>query len=201
MGNDEEEYQEQTEVSRPLLSRLNRLDSLMKRLGGRKNLWANKSSTKDDTNTSADRLDGRCFMPLNVAIQEPCSKGSLLDRIASLEDRLVQLCLEIECYRKSCSSSVYTSSGASSSSNSGSKTERTSSYPTFSSKQNPQCKKQTQVPSSTIPHEFEPQNLKVSSSIKQHPKPQGSSRDKKTGRKGKKKNLAPSWPHLKILGC
>ena len=77
--------------------------SQMKRLGGRKNLWANKSSTKDDTNTSADRLDGRCFMPLNVAIQEPCSKGSLLDRIASLEDRLVHVrlyfCLQFHSFR------------------------------------------------------------------------------------------------------
>ncbi|KAK9667838.1 hypothetical protein RND81_13G014600 [Saponaria officinalis] len=35
-------------------------------------------------------------MPLELAVEEVQSKGSLLDRIASLEARLVQLCLLIE---------------------------------------------------------------------------------------------------------
>ncbi|KAL3497784.1 hypothetical protein ACH5RR_040516 [Cinchona calisaya] len=199
MDNDEE-YPGQIKVSKPLLSRLNRLDSLMKHLGEKKNLWGKKSSQDDN---SKGRLDGKC-MPLNVAIEEVCSKGSLLDRIASLEDRLLQICLEIESYRRSCSSSTNTSSGASSASNNGSKSERISSYPTFGNKLNPQCKKQPQLPFNRSQVETEApqpqQKLKLCSSMREQPKLQEKTKDKKTGRKGKK-NIVPNWPRLKILGC
>ncbi|XP_058104282.1 uncharacterized protein LOC131248185 [Magnolia sinica] len=72
----------------PILPRLDRLDSLMKCLEGKYNLskWCDNPIWA---------VENRC-RPLDLAVKEVYTKGSVLDRIASLENRFLQLSLEIE---------------------------------------------------------------------------------------------------------
>ncbi|XP_031394497.1 uncharacterized protein LOC116205937 isoform X1 [Punica granatum] len=67
----------------PLISRLDHLDFIMKRLESKHDLpkWASRSSE---------------IVPLDLAIGEVYCKGSLIDRVNSLEHRLLQLLLEID---------------------------------------------------------------------------------------------------------
>ncbi|CAI9095362.1 OLC1v1031296C3 [Oldenlandia corymbosa var. corymbosa] len=201
----------------------NRLNSFMRRFGGKKKnkkmVWGKKIISShidvdDDDDNDVDHEEeeedgsfgnllfgGKQHLELDD--DDLMAKASLLERIASLEDRLLQMCMEIESYRRSCSSSsLNTSSGASSSSNNGSRFERMSSYPTFVYK--PQSIPQPQAPYNLSAFETEtpqPQAkiTKTSSSVKE----QANIKTKKDGEKGRKlKNgNSPNWPRLKILGC
>ncbi|XP_048500767.1 uncharacterized protein LOC104892915 isoform X2 [Beta vulgaris subsp. vulgaris] len=71
-----------------LISRLDHLDSMMNYLDGRKYSsarWANDGAV----------VKKEC-VPLDLALKEAQSKGSILERITSLEQQLIQLCLDIE---------------------------------------------------------------------------------------------------------
>ncbi|XP_057521269.1 uncharacterized protein LOC130801428 [Amaranthus tricolor] len=80
--------------SMPLISRLDHLDSMMYGLEGKK-----YSSARWGCEGSAPvfgvwtRSES---VPLDFAVKEAQSKGSILDRITSLEERLIQVIQEIE---------------------------------------------------------------------------------------------------------
>ncbi|XP_056689797.1 uncharacterized protein [Spinacia oleracea] len=75
-----------------LISRLDYLDSKINYLEGRK---CSSARWTGDGALVGGVVNREC-VPLDLAVMEAQSKGSLLDRIASLEDRLIQVCLHIE---------------------------------------------------------------------------------------------------------
>ncbi|XP_072958375.1 uncharacterized protein [Typha angustifolia] len=83
-----------------LLPRLDRLDALMNYLESKHN-----SSRWSD---GVFRPIRKRSIPLDCAIQEAHAKGSLLNRVASLEHRLAQISLEMEGSSVSSSSTVHT---------------------------------------------------------------------------------------------
>ncbi|KAK4729318.1 hypothetical protein R3W88_022306 [Solanum pinnatisectum] len=131
---------------------------------------------------------------MKVAIQEASSTKSLLERINSLETRLIQLCLEIENARTCSTSSNIETPFAEKSKNNDAKRQAASSYPIFDF-----LKKQS--------HNLA-QDLEQSTCMKKKKKPLHFGRSKSTkdienitSKNGKKKSLKASWPHLRILGC
>ncbi|XP_020259498.1 uncharacterized protein LOC109835945 isoform X2 [Asparagus officinalis] len=86
--------------SAPLLPRLDRLDVLM-------NYVEKKSNLPRRNNHMTSPFERRCI-PLDVALSEARSRGSLLDRVALLEHRLIQLTLEMESNSDSSCSTLYT---------------------------------------------------------------------------------------------
>ncbi|CAN1356897.1 hypothetical protein LINPERPRIM_LOCUS44085 [Linum perenne] len=85
----------------PIVSRLDHLDSLMKFLEGKQN--SQKCLNGGGTADTAKLQQNAALM--EVAMKEAYFKGSLLDRVASLEHRLFQLCMEMESTSTSASSS------------------------------------------------------------------------------------------------
>ncbi|KAI4369942.1 hypothetical protein MLD38_018333 [Melastoma candidum] len=69
-----------------LVARLDHLDFVLNRLE------AKQDPKKMGSRTSAERE----FLPLNVAVRDAYFKGSLLDRVATLENRLFRLYLEMD---------------------------------------------------------------------------------------------------------
>ncbi|KAJ6347806.1 hypothetical protein OIU76_004321 [Salix suchowensis] len=93
--------------SMPLVSRLDHLDFAMKYLEGKQHLpkWRGNCSVGGA---------GRQSMTMDLAVKEAYLKGSLMDRVACLEHRLFQLCLELDSSSTSATSSRtsgYASSG------------------------------------------------------------------------------------------
>uniref|UniRef100_A0A5B7C0I3 Uncharacterized protein n=1 Tax=Davidia involucrata TaxID=16924 RepID=A0A5B7C0I3_DAVIN len=168
----------------PLVSRLDRLDSIMKYIEGKQNI------SRWSSHNSVGRMERQCI-PLDLALREAHSKGSLLDRVASLEDRLVQVCLEIEASHIS-HSTVQTSREASSSHGS-----KSCSLPTFNSP-NPKYKGQPRVHINRF--EFQGKSQRLQQRLKQTSPTKQQLGDEKTWKSGKK-GMPPSWPHLKMLGC
>ncbi|XP_021765470.1 uncharacterized protein LOC110729993 [Chenopodium quinoa] len=74
-----------------LNSRLDHLDSTIKYLEGRK--CSSARWTNDGAGLGAVNRD---CIPIDLAVKEAQSKGSILDRITSLEERLIQVCSLIE---------------------------------------------------------------------------------------------------------
>nr|XP_011465160.1 PREDICTED: UPF0396 protein CG6066 [Fragaria vesca subsp. vesca] len=155
-------------------------------------------------------------MPVDMALKETHFKGSLMDRVAALENRLFQLCLE-----KESSSSSSTSTQASSGEtywSYRSKGESSCSLPTFTSNipflqdlhnirlsqihdTRPEIQEQPDT-------ENEPKQKKSSSSPaqqkhrkKKKKKITWANKDEKSLKTGKKRISFISWPHLKMLGC
>ncbi|XP_054808379.1 uncharacterized protein LOC129310538 [Prosopis cineraria] len=179
--------------SLPLVSRLDHLEFIIKYLErkqrGGSNAYAEKQS-----------------VPLDFTAKQSYYKDTLLlDRVASLEQRLFQLCMEMDSSSSSYLMSLASTqtSGESSSSQS-TKTEIFYSFPTF-----------------TIPHDrdsshthlntLDPlQNIRVQQEKtrreKQHEmKNESAAKQKEEKRKskgGKKRSVPPStWLHFKLLGC
>ncbi|KAJ8774479.1 hypothetical protein K2173_016925 [Erythroxylum novogranatense] len=173
----------------PLVSRLDHVDFMMKCLEGKQNMqkWSNNNGV---------RITERPCMPLDLAVRETYLKGSLMDRVTSLERRLFQLCLEMEASSTSGTSSQ--TSGYASSSQ-GSKSEPSSSFPTFNyqNNQNQANKLQAHVVLSKKPQVQSEQEKNDSEVVKQKP---GKNKNVKTC-KSRKKRAANRWPHLRILGC
>ncbi|KAL4324656.1 hypothetical protein GQ457_11G020990 [Hibiscus cannabinus] len=165
--------------SMPLVSRLDHLDFIMKYLEGKISLQKG--------------MEKAC-LPLDLAMREAYFKGSLLDRVTSLEHRLFQLCLGLE------SSSTSTSGYASSSRGS-----RPRSLPTFtnSNQLHKQEARQPLLSRSEIQEESEtilPEKKKDLNLLKQQVGNKRTSKKEKICSKSGKK-ASPKWSHWKILGC
>ncbi|GAB4857826.1 hypothetical protein Ancab_015731 [Ancistrocladus abbreviatus] len=80
-----------TSISMPLVSRLDRLESLMNLLEDQKSVLRRGASSTNTFHAS----EKKCI-PMGLAVKEAECKGSLLDRVEALEDRLVQLCVQLE---------------------------------------------------------------------------------------------------------
>ncbi|CAN8267265.1 unnamed protein product [Cochlearia groenlandica] len=90
------EQQRQTLSSLPMLSRLDHLDFVIKNLEKQQNL----AKWRDENASTKQGLIDR-----GTATRETYFKGSLLDRIADLEIRLFQICMELESSGESSTSS------------------------------------------------------------------------------------------------
>ncbi|CAK9150173.1 unnamed protein product [Ilex paraguariensis] len=161
------------------------------------NMGGEESLSVGSSHISSTIVEGQ-YMPLNVAAQQVHSKGSLLDRITFLEERLVQLRLEIESPRTLRTSAMHMSLTASSSF--GSKRELLCSYPTFNNA-NPPSKRMPQIHINRgeLQRKFyRPQQRQKQPNTKKQELE--NNRDDKTCRNGK--NTKPSsWPHMRLLGC
>ncbi|XP_059441813.1 uncharacterized protein LOC132174133 [Corylus avellana] len=147
---------------------------------------------------------------MDLAAKEADFKGSLLDRVASLEHRLFQVCLGMQ------SSSTYTSSSSSrastqtpgdSSSSHGFKGEPSSSFPAFNINaiHGDKLMSHVGVHSHEI-QEVKPHRHKVAKELKIASAPRqllgnGKSNKEEKTCKSQKKGISPNWPRLKILGC
>ncbi|KAL6178563.1 hypothetical protein ACLB2K_050081 [Fragaria x ananassa] len=199
--------------SMSLVSRLDHLDFLMKYLERKQNLA--KLESNNGSSSAGGELKKKQCMPVDMALKETHFKGSLMDRVAALENRLFQLCLE-----KESSSSSSTSTQASSGEtywSYRSKGEASCSLPTFTSNipflQDLHNKRLSQI-HDTRPEiqeqpdtENEPKQKKSSSSPaqqkhrKKKKKTTRANKDEKSLKTGKKRISFISWPHLKMLGC
>ncbi|XP_015896862.4 uncharacterized protein LOC107430533 [Ziziphus jujuba] len=190
--------------SMPLASRLDHLDFIMKYLERKQNFqkWCGRNSSAE--------VERNC-MPMDLALKEACYKGSLLDRVASIEQRLSQLFLDV-----GSSSTSRTSPGTSSTltsgetSSQGSKRESSSTFPTFST---PISGRSNYRPISSQTHFTTTLEIQEDSNREQqkrtHPSPpklqlrknRPNYKDDKSNKRGKIKKTPPAWPHLKLLGC
>ncbi|KAL5550954.1 hypothetical protein UlMin_001130 [Ulmus minor] len=203
-------------TSNPLGSRLDSLDFLMKLLERKQNLQRLEMERGSDVSLSGEMKRHQSLMPVEMALKEAQIKGSLLDRVASLENRLFQLCLEMESSNASRTSSSVVSTqtvlGDNSSSSHLSKGESSlsSSYPTFNSNFGINRRiSQVHFTTSTA-HEIQEENTVHKQQQKlEHPsdppkkqtkKKNGANKDGKSSKSFKKKS-PPSWPHFKLLGC
>ncbi|KAJ9152452.1 hypothetical protein P3X46_026017 [Hevea brasiliensis] len=162
--------------SMPLVSRLDHLDFILNYLEGRQSLP--KCSIRGTERQS---------VPLDLAVREAYFKGSLVERVAFLERRLFQLCLEVE-----------SSSTSQTSSSQGSKSEPSFSLP-ISSNPNQGNKEESLLHANYRPHVKETSaNEEQRSKI---PKPTKQKiGEGKTCKRGKKE-APPKWPRFKMLGC
>ncbi|XP_017237009.1 uncharacterized protein LOC108210222 [Daucus carota subsp. sativus] len=201
MNTMEDHHQLHSHSFMPLLSRVDRLDSVMKDVEKKKHedfsVWSNGRKL-------FARRNSRQGMPLTVATKEVGSKGSLMDRIRSLEDRLLQLSQEIDqaSSKASSSSSLQSTSlwTTSSSSCAQSKSELpVSSYPAFHIQESKlQCheyfQRDLRAPRQRMknPETDRPKTLKL-----------GKDNTKETACFDglKKKKRSPCWPRMKLLGC
>ncbi|GAB2282960.1 hypothetical protein Dimus_017493 [Dionaea muscipula] len=85
-----------TSISMPLVSRLDRLESLMSVLERKGNGREQADSAGSAAAHSSVVTLEKKWMQMELAAKEVQSKGSLLDRVSALEDRLLKLCLEME---------------------------------------------------------------------------------------------------------
>ncbi|CAF1735046.1 unnamed protein product [Brassica napus] len=118
------EQQRYSLSSLPMLSRLEHLDFVIKNLERQQNLPKWKDESASTTRGLIDR---------GAAVREAYFKGSLLDRIAALETRLFQICLELE----SSSASSTSTGGSGETSSQRIKRDLTKTLPIFSSNINP----------------------------------------------------------------
>ncbi|KAE8676966.1 Mitochondrial substrate carrier family protein isoform 1 [Hibiscus syriacus] len=170
--------------SMPLVSRLDHLDFMMKYLEGKISLQKG--------------MEKAC-LPLDLAMREAYFKGSLLDRVTSLEHRLFQLCLDLE---SSSTLSTLTSTSGYASSSQGSRAQPIPrSIPTFANS-NKLRKEEARLPllsRSQIQGESEtmlPQKKKDLNPLKHK---RSSKKEIICSNSGKK--VSPNWSHWKILGC
>ncbi|KAI3727905.1 hypothetical protein L6452_16527 [Arctium lappa] len=172
----------QSQSSLPLLSKPYRMDSFMKHITRNPNISRWRSYI-----FSFGRKNDAC-VPLNAAVLDANNKSYLLDRIESLEDRLIQLSLEIETQRTSRTS-------ATTSTVSRSRELPVSSYPVFNNPK-PKCNRvHSDVLSINNGCELE----KIPERLERKQKRRNGKRNGDDHKNGKKKTH--NWSHLKILGC
>nr|XP_043606158.1 uncharacterized protein LOC122578294 [Erigeron canadensis] len=182
------EDQLQSHSSLPLLSKPDRMETFLKHITRNPNL------SRWRYIFSFGRKNNEC-VPLKATVMEANKKTYLLDRIESLEDRLIQLSLEIETRRTSATTSTL----------SGPQELPVSSYPVFNNPK-PKCKRASSSDILPISTGCELQNgseIVEQKQQKQKRKNRNNNGDnnhhEKAFENGKKK--ANSWPHLKLLGC
>ncbi|KAK4261449.1 hypothetical protein QN277_004443 [Acacia crassicarpa] len=187
--------------SLPLISRLDHLEFIIKYLERKQRGESNPCTEKQST-------------PMDFDAKQSYYKDSLLlDRVASLEQRLFQLCLEMDSnsssYLMSLASSTQTS-GESSSSQS-SKTEVFYSFPTFTIPQDREMSHthlNSRDPLQSIrmqgkARREEEQEMKRESPVKEkEEKKRGNKRNERKSKGTKKRSMtSSSWSHFKLLGC
>ncbi|KAF7809499.1 uncharacterized protein G2W53_036242 [Senna tora] len=177
--------------SLPLISRLDQLEFIMKYLERKQRYGCGEKQCE----------------PLDLGVKDTYLKGSLSDRVAYLEQRLFQLCVEMDSrsssYPMSLASTQGSGSGESSSTQS-TKTEEIchsiSSFPTFNYNHLP-------TPQPQLPHlHFQEKSMRV---VEQEMKNRSGDKkeevknrsEKKKSKEDAKKRVATPWPHLKLLGC
>ncbi|GLT34726.1 hypothetical protein SLA2020_092260 [Shorea laevis] len=173
-----------------LPSRLDHLDFIMKYMEGKRSL---------------QRGPGKEYVPVDLAMKEACFKGSVLDRVAAMERRLSQLCLELESSGTSC---TFTSTSGYASCSQGSKAEPvpSSSLPTLchSNLENKQVSqplfRRSEIQGKTHTDQQKRENLQPVSVKPQNGKKR-SSMDGKACKSTGKKRVSPKWPHLRFFGC
>ncbi|KAL5791432.1 hypothetical protein ACOSP7_000026 [Xanthoceras sorbifolium] len=188
------ENRKQPDYSMPLVSRLDHVEFIMKNLESKQKLakWGSSSTVMG---LESDEV------PMNLAIREAYFKGTLLERVASLERRLFQLCLSLE----SSSTSTGTSGDASSSQESKSEISA-SSLPTFNNTSYQHHKQELQVLLNTSQIQGktnkgpQQQRRKHENGAKNQSWKKKPHSDEKTC-KTEKKRASRNWPLFKLLGC
>ncbi|KAG7036191.1 hypothetical protein SDJN02_02992, partial [Cucurbita argyrosperma subsp. argyrosperma] len=179
--------------SMTLFSRLDYMDLVMKYLEKKQRL---------------ERVGGvekKCIS-LDVALKDTYFKGSLLDRVASLEHRLFQLCLEMDSGSSSNPSSLgstQTSADISSSSPTPKqfcRGEPSSSYPIFHYPSHGGTSKISQIQEKAQTQRHE-QKKKQQSPPKRQLGKTRSGKDEGGSCKNVKKGIPPKWLHLRMFGC
>ncbi|XP_068466881.1 uncharacterized protein [Phaseolus vulgaris] len=184
-----------------LIARLDHLEFIMKYL---------ERKQRYGTNVPADKAK----QSFDLSTKEDFFKGTLFDRVASLENRLFKLYVEIDSSGNSIPlsrESTQTSGEATQtsglvSSSQGSKTEICSSCPTFNNLSNNNERglvpiKTTEISQEKCENEKEqirnscPPKQQVQA-VKNRPK-----KNEKKCQVEKKRVSNVSWPHLKLLGC
>ncbi|KAJ6703951.1 hypothetical protein OIU85_029842 [Salix viminalis] len=175
--------------SMPLVSRLDHLDFAMKYLEGKQHLpkWRGNCSVGGA---------GRQSMTMDLAVKEAYLKGSLMDRVACLEHRLFQLCLELDSSSTSATSSR-TSGYASSGQGLPTFTLATFNNPNRGESLDNASRVALQAREKS---QMQEQERKHSKSTKQKLGKNRADKDEKKCKSGKKK-VTPKWPRLKLLGC
>ncbi|KAK2662500.1 hypothetical protein Ddye_001074 [Dipteronia dyeriana] len=177
------ENRKQAHDSMPHVSRLDHAEFIMKNLESKQNL------AKLCSNNNVMGVESHHQVPLNLAIREAFFKGTLLERVASLEHQLLQLCLALE----SSSTSTGTCGDASSSQ------ESKSEISTFNNISYQHHKQELQLLLNTSEvQRNSKQRRKHESPVKQGGKKKPNS-DEKTCKSGKKR-ASPNWPRFKLLG-
>ncbi|KFK31428.1 hypothetical protein AALP_AA6G110700 [Arabis alpina] len=187
------EQQRHSLSSLPMLSRLDHLDFVIKNLEKQQDFpkW------KDETATTRGLIDR------GTAIREAYFKGSLLDRIAALETRLFQICLELE----SSSASSTSTGGSGETSSQRIKRDLTKTLPIFNCNINP----------FHVPLHLPQDPREIEEKIEEEPeeevnieKPLLENKKKKQKKKSanetckpkKKKTKSPKkWSRFSLLGC
>ncbi|CAL5188509.1 unnamed protein product [Lathyrus oleraceus] len=190
----------------PLIARLDHLEFIMKYLERKQRCGNNVVNGGADNNNNKQQSS-------ESSIKEDYFKGTLMDRVASLENRLFQLCVEMDSSGSSNPLSVAsTQASGESSSSQGSKGEISYSFPTFNNVPNHNGDKQIMPHNHNNTTQFkekpeiveEPQTKSTCSSNKQQVVVAKNNKGKKSEKKSKsEKKIVPSisWPHLKLLGC
>ncbi|XP_052170311.1 uncharacterized protein LOC127786731 isoform X1 [Diospyros lotus] len=195
----------QNYASIPLVSRLDRLDFMMKYIEGKQNI----------SSCSSHKLVKRKCQPVEMAVKEAHSRGSLLDRIAFLEDQLIRnhfkwkaKLLGLKVYVDYCEylqlrlkiESGNQSSKVENSSSHAPKTNLSCSFPTFS---NPNPGNSRNHPVHTKSFDSQGKHQRQQKRPKQPRSMQQQHCGKKDGKKSTsvKKGAPPSWTHFKVLGC
>ncbi|CAK8540375.1 unnamed protein product [Lathyrus sativus] len=188
----------------PLIARLDHLEFIMKYLE-RKQRCGNNAVVNGDADNNKQQSS-------ESSIKEDYFKGTLMDRVASLENRLFQLCVEMDSSGSSNPLSASTQASGESSSSQESKGEISYSFPTFNNVPNHNGDKQIMPHNHNNTTEFkeeseiveEPQTKSTCSSNKKQVVVTKNNKGKKSEKKSKseKKTISSiGWPHLKLLGC
>ncbi|VYS69522.1 unnamed protein product [Arabidopsis thaliana] len=188
------EQQKHSLSSLPMLSRLEHLDFVIKNLERQQNLPKWKDERAPTTRGLIDR---------GTAIREAYFKGSLLDRIAALETRLFQICLELE----SSSGSSTSTGGSGETSSQRIKRDLTKTLPIFSSNINPfhvplQHPQDLREMEEKIEEEKEEEiNVEKPLLEKKNKKTKKNDANETCKPKKKKTKSPKKWSRFSLLGC
>ncbi|XP_038888525.1 uncharacterized protein LOC120078343 [Benincasa hispida] len=184
--------------SMTLFSRLDHLDFVMKDLEKKQRLGRFGGSNLEEG------MEKRCIS-LDVALKDTYFKGSLLDRVATLENRLFQLCLEMDSGNSSNPSSLTSSQTSveicsSSSPKQFCRGQPSSSYPTFHYPNHGRTSQISQIQEK--PQRQQQKKMQESLSKGQEVGKTRTEKDEVGSCKNVKKGI-PSlkWPHLRMFGC
>ncbi|KAL1223785.1 hypothetical protein V5N11_005838 [Cardamine amara subsp. amara] len=186
------EQQRHSLSSMPMLSRLEHLDFVIKNLERQQNL----SKWKDENAYATRGLIDR-----GTAVREAYFKGSLLDRIAALETRLFQICLELE----SSSGSSTSTGGSGETSSQRIKKDLTKALPIFTSNINPfhvplQHPQDLREMEEKIEEEKE-EETNIEKPLLKKTKKKKNNANETCKPKKKKTKSTKKWSRFSLLGC